>query len=192
VILALGLVLATSVAQAGTILPGQYFLLDHGDGDLGPDYGLRVDAIGETFSFELGGAQIILDWNGGATATISGTARNNSTGQLWDLTYTLSGVTGVGANLGFSATAGSGTLTDPLSNVTILTGEQDTSGSVFDFLADGFRISGDNDTPIGRGWLLPQGSVDDFLVRATLVPEPGTALLLGLGLTAIGLRQRRR
>ncbi len=60
----LALPLALS-ANAGTILPGTYQLLDHGFGDLGVAYDLRVDAIGEVFSAELGSADIILDWDGG-------------------------------------------------------------------------------------------------------------------------------
>ena len=67
------LFLGPGVASAGTILPGDYFLLDHGFGDLGPAYGLRVDATGDIFSVELGSASVILSWDGGTTATIVGT-----------------------------------------------------------------------------------------------------------------------
>jgi hypothetical protein len=42
---------------------------------------------------------------------------------------------------------------------------------------------------------LPQGSSDwdynDFVVEISAVPEPGTAVLVGLGLIAIGLQRRR-
>ena len=73
----------------------------------------------------------------------------------------------------------------------MLTGEQNGSGFAFLFLADGHRIDGDDSTPVGRGWLQPPGSTDDWLVQAALIPEPGTGLLLGLGLTALGARRRR-
>ena len=71
-----------------------------------------------------------------------------------------------------------------------LTGLQNGSGFVFVFLADGHRIDGDSDTPVGRGWLQGSGT-NDWLV---MVPEPGTLFLLGsglLGLTLYGRRYRK-
>lgn len=196
ILIGLGLTLIAGAAQAiGIINPGLYQLLDHGDGTLGPQYGLRVDSIGEVFSVELGGANIVLDWDGGTTATISGTLNRNTlggnggVGETWSIVYTLTGVSAVGTQ-GFTATGGSGILTDTLLADTVLTGEPNGSGFVFEFLADGHRISGDNDSPVGRGWLLPPSSTDDWLVRAVLIPEPGTAILFGLGL--MGLATQRR
>ncbi len=184
------LVLSTATAFAGTIFPGTYRLLDHGDGALGPDYGLRVDSINELFSVELGSVQTLLTWNGGATATISGTLHNNVTTDIWQVSYVMTGVVAAASNLGFTATAGTGTLTDPLLNVTAITGEQDGSGLVFRFLADGHRIAGDSDSAVGRGWLLPPNSTDDWLVRAELIPEPTSALLLSLALASLSFYRR--
>ena len=180
---------ASSASALGILLPGSYTLLDHGDGNLGPDYGLRMDSLGELFSVELGGASVTLDWDGGVTATITGELHNNTTFQLWDVSYTLTGVVADGANAGFRATAATGTLTDPSSVVTNLIGKADGTGFVFAFLADGHRIDGDTTTPVGQGWLLPPDSTQDWLVRAEAAPEVATWLLLGSALAALGLRR---
>ena len=95
--------LLSATASAGTILPGLYRLLDHPDGNVNPPpYGLRMDVQGYTFSTELGGANVILNWDGGATATITGTLWNNQLAEIWDVDYTLTGVVAAPANLGFS------------------------------------------------------------------------------------------
>lgn len=109
--------------------------------------------------------------------------------------YDLTGVSAVGTQ-GFTATGGSGTLTDPSNVVTNILGEANGSGDVFEFLADGHRLAGDDDTPVGRGWLLPPGSLDDWLVRAvpapgTGIPEPATGLLMLLGFAGFLFCRRR-
>jgi hypothetical protein len=184
------IVAAATPALAGTILPGTYWLLDHGDGDLGPDYGLRMDQLSvagsKTFSVEAGGAAVSLTWAGGATANISGTLLRNGTSELWTVDYDLTGVAAVGTQ-GFTATGGSGTLTDPSNNDTALTGLQNGSGYAFEFLADGWRIDGDSDSEVGRGWLQGYGT-NDWLVRA--IPEPGTLWIFGAGLLALTLYRR--
>ncbi len=189
--------IAAGSVQAGVILPGQYYLLDHPDGAISPPpYGLRLDDIGATLSTELNGASVILDWNGGTTASITGTLWHNQLGEMWTVDYTLTGVVAAGGNQGFSATGGTGTLTDALLNDIIMTGKQDVSGSAFDFLADGDRLGGfpafPSDTPVGRGWLEPGGSTNDWLVIGVPVPEPGTALLVGMGLALMAGRRTRR
>jgi len=184
-----------SSAKAQPVVPGTYLLFDHGYGNLGPDYGFRYDALGKVFSLELGAAFVTLDWDGGTTALLSGTLHDNALGDIWSVSYT---VTGVGASgSGFVGSGGTGTLTDHLSNVYSLSGEQNGHGNSFVFLGDGHRLPGDSSTPVGRGWLLPSGSTDDFLFRAEAyerptVPEPSAALLLGLGMLGAGLIRRKR
>jgi hypothetical protein len=164
----------------GTILPGLYQLHDHGEGNVGPDYGLRLDALGTLFSMDLGSADVTLDWDGGATATITGQMYRVYFGEIWDIDFTLTGVTAVGT-LGFTATGGAGTVTDPSNNVTAITGMQNGDGDAFVFLADGDRLTGDDDTPVGRGWIVPPDSTNDWLVRAELIPEPASVALLTAG-----------
>lgn len=178
-------------AQAGTIAPGTYRAMDHGDGALGAFYGLRADSLGEVFSVSLGTADLKLFWDGGVTASIFGTVNENTAGgaggvgPTWDVVYNLTGVVAVAQ--GFTATAGTGTLTDPFLNVINITGKQDGNGFAFLFLADGHRLAGDNDTPVGRGWLEGRDT-NDFLFK---VPEPGTALLLGAALLGFAASRRR-
>jgi len=182
-----------SGASAGTIDPGVYLLSDHGSGNKGVHYGLRVDDLGDKlFSTELGVAEVLLTWNGGTTATIEGTIHDNDNGDIWDLIYNLSGITSDAG--GFDAPTGSGFLTDPNDplNPIEITGKKNGDGDAFIFRADGHRIDGDNDTPVGRGWLLPDGSTDDFLVRGALVPEPSALLLYSVGVLVAGIAIRRR
>jgi hypothetical protein len=192
VIAAAAVLLGSSAAFAGTIVPGIYRLLDHGYGSKGVDYGLRFDSLSDTlFSTELGGAMTFLTWNGGVTANISGTLHNNDTSELWMVDYDLEEIDTNVYSDGWSAGKGSGILTDPSNNDIILTGKKDGSGSVFIFRANGHGIPDDDMTPVGRGWLEPPGDTNDWKVKAALVPEPGTAVLLSLGLTALAIRRRQ-
>ena len=46
--------------------------------------------------------------------------------------------------------------------------------------------------PVGRGWLLPDETIDDWLVRGEFViPEPSTLMLVALGLFGIAFAYRR-
>jgi hypothetical protein len=143
---------------------------------------------------EQGGASVRMQWNGGSTAVISGFLQHNVDGDLWGVSYNISGVTALSAAAGggFTATAGTGSVWDLNSTAThALNGKQDNSGSAFYFAGDGHRLAGDDDTGVGRGWINNDGT-NDFLFTATPVPEPATLTLLGLGLAGSVARRIRR
>ena len=77
----------SSPASAGTILPGLYQLFDHGFGNEGSDYGLRMDSLDAIFSVQLFGAEVRLFWDGVDTAQISGTLhkRGEAADRLWQV-----------------------------------------------------------------------------------------------------------
>lgn len=200
------LILSTlSLANAAQVVPGQYLLLDHPDGQLfksdGVPYGLRLDefanfgtggdgSVGaKTFSTQANGVSAILNWDGGAIATITGTLNRNSNDSVWDVIYTLTGVSAVaGVNGGFVASGGSGILTNGLDQI-ILTGVLDGS-DVFRALGDGHRLPG-NSEQVARGWLSPNGTTNDWLVQLTPVPIPAALPLLISGLLGFSFFSRR-
>ena len=175
----------SSTASAGTIQAGLYQLFDHGFGKKGSDYGLRMDSLDAIFSVELYNAKALLYWNGVDEARIFGTLHQHgeAADRLWQVTYALTGVSAVGTE-GFIATGGNGKLTSPSGDIHDLIGKQNDDGLAFWLLADGHRIPNDDVTPVGTGWLTG-ARTNDWLVTATIVPEPSTALLLGVGLVVI-------
>lgn len=197
VVLAVGL-FAASVVGANTVDPGKYFFSDHPNGALNSDYGLRLDildppsGVGPTFSTTLGGASVVLRWDGSGTATITGTVFNNETGNLWSIRHVLTGVTASGT--GFVATGG-------VMTVNVADEDQTLYGaSVYTFYSvpaggNAFVAQGDdhrcNTTPdcgplVARGWLNIEGngvdsndgSTDDWLVQIQPVPLPAAVWLL--------------
>ena len=167
-------------------------------------YGLRYDAAppagsGPTFSVGtnlggLGGA-VYLTWddaNLAAGATLSGTLERNDDGTFWDVTYVLTGVTSDG-NGGIVATGGSGSVDEnggALRSIA-LSGEQNGSGDAFIFANDGHRLAASTGW-VGRGWLLPSGSVDDWLVTAEPVPVPAAVWLFGTALLGLAGAKHRK
>lgn len=217
------LTLTLTLALPGALLVGStpsaaipdtialFKLFDHGEGNLGPDYGVRIDALptpgsadGLLFSVEddLGDSRVMLMWNLNTNSvTIEGTLRTIvPAGGLDTLViYTLEGVTplGAGPEDGFKATSGSGFV-----NGFGIAGQLGDSGRtacgagiVFCVAPDGHRTDPFNvSTIVGTGWLEADGTNDWLvtLVPMGVIPEPNTALLLGLGISILGLRSRRR
>ena len=181
------LVFSTSASAAVVT----FLLGDHPDAQLFQSdplspYGLRLDneepaGVGPTFSVGsnlggLGGPTLLTfdDADLSAGATISGSLERNDDGTFWNATYNLTGLVSDGAG-GFTATGGSGSVDEigGLGRSISLTGETfQNSDIVFIFANDGHRLDGSTGY-VGRGWLLPTGSTDDWLVTATQIPLPG-------------------
>lgn len=203
------LVTGTSTSQAETVI---YRLGDHPDGilfrqDSDNPYGLRLDSQvpPTTFSFNtnLGGlgGPVYLTWddqNLAAGARITGTLENNQDGSFWTVDYLITGLSELGAQgtsalNGFSATAGNGSVTRNGSAETIaLAANLNDQGLAFFFAPDGYRLPGDSTIPVGRGWLLPPDTTDDFLFTASLVPLPAGVWLLVSGFAGLVALGRRR
>ena len=195
-------ILVIPASFASTITPGVYEFFDHPDGALssfGP-YGLRLDFLdknfpgkgkkGPTFSVELGGASVFLDWDGVGSASISGTIYHNVTGDLWTVEHVLEDITLQGDG-GFTAASGDMTLTDPFNTVYIIESKQNGDGDAFIFAADNHRCDGYSDCgPINaRGWLNNHGT-NDWLVQATLIPIPAALPMFLFGLMSLlGIRK---
>ncbi len=187
--------------------PVTYVFGDHPDAalfqsDPSSPYGLRVDDAappgnGPTFSVgtNLGGlgGPVTLTWDPAdlaAGATISGTLERNDDGTFWTTTYTLGGLAAAGSG-GFTATTGTGSVDEigGLLRTIALSGELN-NGITFEFDNDGHRLPA-SDGWVGRGWMLPGGTTDDWLVTATLVPVPAAVWLFGSALGLLGWMRRK-
>jgi len=187
-------------------------------------YGLRLDSFVDpseavTFSFEDritndSNVQLIVREfdNGTTTIQIVGEVWGNSaaSGSFFgtfalDVTYTVE--TNPGSADGWvDPDAGPndiGSLTqltddngDPFAGIPLVINTRSDAqhGNPFVFLQDGYRISGDNSTWVGRGWVQDAGTTNDFLfTAAAVVPIPTAAMagLMGL-LTLSGVHANRR
>ncbi len=200
--------LTSQVVLAATLTPGAYQLLDHPDGSVvssqGP-YGLRLDAlspptgVGPTFSVETNNAYVTLLWDGGNTATISGSIWNNTTNEMWTVNHDLTDIVIVpGPDGGFSALNGVMTLIDPLNNILTINSDQDNAGIAFNALGNSHRCAGHSDCGpfIGEGWLepgTPDGQFNDWLVQLNPIPVPAAVWLFGSALIGlVGVAKGRR
>ena len=183
-----GLVIAAFVA-----LPGVghaaivYQVFDHGFGLLGEDYGLRLDQDGGggTYSVSSNGAFVTLTYDEFAlTAVIEGQVWMNVGGGLFDVDYTFTDLTALGA--GFTATGGLGSL-DGFD----IFGKQNGDGLATIFAFDGHRIPGDDSTGVLRGWI-EGGGTNDWLVQVSVIPLPAALPLFLTGLAGLALLRRRK
>ncbi len=189
---------------ASTISPGEYALSNHPDGNLQSQapYGIRLDSAppsGPGPTFDVSAGPVILTWNGGSTATISGDVIRNDTGDTWNVTYTLTGVTlvddGIAATDGFGEITYADDLPVPSPSSFPISGKLNGNGYAFLFLKDGHRLN-DPNAIVGRGWI-DAGGTNDWLVTATQitefdpVPEPSSSLLMLSTLCATAAARRR-
>lgn len=234
-ILTAGLALSFTPAQADIVMPGLYQFLDHPDAaltDPGPPpvhYGLRLDdicnviacaggtggsgsAAERTFSVQDDGASVTLDWTGDLSmATISGQVSRNIDNELWDVSFTINGITNLSGNPddGWFADGADvmGTLTGTGANIgtTIKLDGKNSGGQGFIFANDGHRCGGHGapcapDAIAPRGWLIVDDimptDTNDWIVLAQKIPgqvsEPGTLAVLGLGILGLGYIRRRQ
>lgn len=196
----------TTKAFAAPVGAGTYQLFDHGHGQLGPYYGLRLDGhfnnTNQVFSASSGGAMVSLTWDGNQSAVISGTLAYNSNAstppatnaQLSTVTYTLSNITVL--QNGFTAIRGSGEVCGGVlaTCINLIGKQKDNNGPAFEFLGDGHRIDNNNDSLVGRGWVNGDGPFNDWLVKgpSAVVPVPAALPLLGSALGILGFAGWRR
>jgi hypothetical protein len=199
--LTIGILFSVTTANAAVVTAGTYRFLDHPDGNISHmgSYGLRLDdllnpiGVGPTFSVNQNGANVLLNWDGGDSATIVGQIWNNTTNDLWMVSHTLNNITVT--STGFLADTGVMTLSDPVNN--IIYSYQSKSNGTAGFLAlgDNHRCSGHVDCGplVARGWLMPHGDdgqYNDWLVQLNPVPLPAAFWLFASALIGLlGFRQ---
>lgn len=197
----------STMALGGDVILSTFDLFNHPDGQVSPQaYGLRLDGLGieDPMTFSFGDSQAnstmtlqVVDTGSQTEIRMFGTVTGNSADGGTDfgsfslsVTYVVDAVASGWEDNNSASGVMIGTLEGDFgggNQVVNLFGNSDGSDA-FRFLADGFRISGDNSTWVGRGWVLPNnmlGDTNDFLFQAALVPLPaaawgGLAMLGGL------------
>ncbi|MHC5025434.1 MAG: hypothetical protein ACYTGR_01560 [Planctomycetota bacterium] len=213
---------SSAPAHAGIVQ--QFVLHDHPEGDQAPPaYGLRWDHLFgpgvASFSFDHPDAGMyldVLDDGGALSIHIYGVAwggldLNGMYGEgpmagLYDIDFTYNVNTsavsdgwevapqGSGANENFGTIMSHGDGGDAFSMD--IYDKMNMDGLSFAFRSDGHRLTGDDTSWVGRGWLtdnperIDSSGAQDWLFRAEVVPAPSALAVLGLGL--FGGRRRRR
>lgn len=205
---------ATLSASAGGLVIAEYQLGDHPDAaNNPPPYGLRLDnMLGAgvatlSIGYHNDTVLTVIDDGGALSINISGTLHGgvvdgmggyvSSADYAVDFTYSaFVAASGGGWVVNGIDASNTGTLTN-LGDSSVIdlytTGMPDS----FLFLPDGHRLSGDNSSWVGRGWITdqtdgsdPLGGTRDWIFTATEIPAPGALALFGLGGLVAGRRRR--
>lgn len=209
------LALGVSGAGAGTILM-EFDLSDHPDGSASPPpYGLRLDNIIGSGAATLSMGHFsdtvlsVIEDNGDLSISITGTLWGgrvsggsyiSAEAYTIDMTYALDvASSGGGWVVNGHDSGNSGVLTRVSDNTEWTLYTTTDAGQSFRFLPDGHRLSGDNSSWVGRGWLTTNSDGSDsasgnqdWLFTATQreVPTPGGAAVLALGGVLVSRRRR--
>tara|TARA_A100000171_G_scaffold51213_2_gene64865 strand:- start:9794 stop:10459 length:666 start_codon:yes stop_codon:yes gene_type:complete len=194
---AIGLGILSTSALGGDVILSTFDLFDHPGGAIDPQaYGLRLDGLGveDPMTFSFGDSQAnstmtlqVVDTGSQIELRMSGTVSGNSANGGTDfgsfalnVTYVVDAVAGGWEDNDSADGVMVGTLEGDFGSgneVVDLFGKSD-GNDAFRFLSDGHRLAGDNDSWVGRGWLLPNnmmGDTNDFLFQGALVPLPAAA-----------------
>ncbi|MEM9082644.1 MAG: hypothetical protein AAGB34_03530 [Planctomycetota bacterium] len=178
---------------------------NHPDGSVSPPpYGLRLDNVLEpgVATFEIQSGTLTVEDNAGDLSIVidvrlfGGTLDGNggyTNGAFYDIVYSYTeGVEATATGwrvVGEHAVNGGTLIEDGGDNTQVVLGSKAANGVVFYIQADGHRLSGDNTTWVGRGWVTPPAAgFQDWLFTGvdTGIPTPGSAALIGVaGLVAV-------
>jgi len=194
---AIGLGILSTSALGGDVILSTFDLFDHPGGAIDPQaYGLRLDGLGveDPMTFSFGDSQAnstmtlqVVDTGSQIELRMFGTVAGNSANGGTDfgsfalnVTYVVDAVANGWEDNDSADGVMVGTLEGDFGSgneIVDLFGKSD-GNDAFRFLSDGHRLAGDNDSWVGRGWLLPNnmmGDTNDFLFQGALVPLPAAA-----------------
>jgi len=171
------------------------------DGEGGNDPVEYDDDSRMVFSFDAGDATLTYDDVAG-TVLIKGTMvrslANNMLGKVWEVVYTMTGVTNAGYGMFISENdSGSGSISNGDNNFAL--GAKDRDGEYFLLTDTSDRYDNTPGVIVGEGWVNTRSAdcCDDFLFNAELVevsavPLPAAGWMLIAAVGGMGAMSRRK